>query len=330
MATDAHPAFIRRVVGSFPGWSEPFVFSALQVRVLAAVALAAALAVAACGVPDRSRVSAAAPGIVDDFGDTLRLAQPAVRIVSLNPVITEALFALGAGTRVVGRTHWDSSPVAALAVPDLGNGMQPNVEAVLATRPDLIVLYAGNGNRAAAAAFRRAGVPTLSLHTDRVGDLPRALHALGVVVGDTGIARLVADSVARSLAAVRAVPRGDTVPTVFWHVWDTPVITIGAGSYLSELVAIVGARNVFGDLPEPSPQVTLESVAQRNPGFVLAGPVTAARLRAEARWQVVPAVRQGHVLVIDTTVVGRPGVRMGEAARYLRALLDSAVAARRP
>ncbi len=326
MATDAHSACIRRAVGSFPWWSEPFVFAASTFRYLAAAVLAGA----ACGAPAGGRAGAAAIEVVDDFGDTLRLARPAARIVSLNPVLTEALFALGAGARVVGRTHWDASPPAALAVTDLGNGMQPNVEAVLATRPDLIVLYASNGNRAAASAFRRAGVPTLTLHTDRVADLPEALHALGMVVGDTAIARLVADSVARSLAAVRALPGAAVPPTVFWHVWDTPVITIGSGSYLSELVEIVGARNVFDDLPEPSPQVAMEGVAQRNPEFVLAGPVAAARLRTEARWQVVPAVREGRVLVIDTTVVGRPGVRMGEAARYLRALLDSAVAARRP
>jgi len=304
------------------------VFAARLFRVV--VAALAVLVTGACGTPDGGHVLATTIEIVDDFGDTLRLTQPAARIVSLNPVITEALFALGAGARVVGRTHWDTSPVAALAVPDLGNGLQPNVEAVLATRPDLIVLYASNGNRAAAAAFHRAGVPTLTMHTDRIADLPRALQSLGRVVGDSATARRVADSVTRSLESVRAMPPRATPSTVFWHVWDAPVITIGAGSYLDELGAIAGARNVFGDLQQPSPQVTLESVAQRNPGFVLAGPVAAARLRSEAQWQAVPAVRQGHVLVIDTMIVGRPGVRMGEAARYLRILLDSATAARRP
>ena len=326
MATDARVSCIRRVLGSFPDWSEPVVFSVPVFRVVIGVALVAA----ACAAPVRDGAHARGEGIVDDFGDTLRLAQPAVRIVSLNPVTTEALFALGAGTRVVGRTHWDASPAEALAVPDLGNGMQPNVEAVLATRPDLVVLYASDGNRAAAAAFRRAGVPTLAMHTDRIADLPRALSRLGRVIGDTAIARLVADSVIRSLDIVRAMaPRG-TRRSVFWHVWDAPIITIGAGSYLDELVDIAGARNVFGDLPQPSPQVTLESVAQRNPDFILAGPVTASRLSTEARWQAVPAVRAHHVIAVDTSIVGRPGVRMGEAARYLRALLDSATRIRRP
>jgi ABC-type Fe3+-hydroxamate transport system substrate-binding protein len=127
---------------------------------------------------------------------------------------------------------------------------------------------------------------------------------------------------------VQSSPRWTAPPTVFWNVWDAPVITIGAGSYLDELVRVAGARNVFGDIAQPSPQVTLESVAQRNPDFVLAGPNSAERLRADARWRSVAAVRDGRVIAIDTTLVGRPGVRMGEAARHLRALLDSALRAR--
>src|SRR5450756_889800 len=140
VAADARGSCIRRVLGSFPDWSEPVVFSAPMFRLVVGVAFAAAIA--ACATPVRDGPRATGGDIVDDFGDTLRLSQPATRIVSLIPVTTEALFALGAGRRLVGRTHWDSSPAEALAVPDLGNGMQPNVEAVLAARPDLVVLYA--------------------------------------------------------------------------------------------------------------------------------------------------------------------------------------------
>ena len=317
------------VLGSFPERNEPIVFSARQLRILVLIAIIAPALALACGRPDRASVTAPAVTGVDDFGDTLRLAARPARIVSLNPVITEALFAIGAGARVTGRTHWDTYPEAARAVPDLGNGMQPNVEAVLATKPDLVVLYASNGNRAAAAAFRRAGVPTLALHTDVRGDLWKALEWLGRVTGDSAQARATIDSVKASLDAVEKAARTDAPPTVFWNVWDQPVITIGAGSYLDELMRTAGARNVFGDLAQPSPQVTLESVAQRNPDFILAGPNSAARLRTDARWRSVAAVRNGRVLVVDTTLVGRPGVRMGEAARHLQVLIDSAVSASR-
>ncbi|MHB1094875.1 MAG: ABC transporter substrate-binding protein [Gemmatimonadaceae bacterium] len=266
--------------------------------------------------------------LVDDFGDTLRLVRPPARVVSLNPVTTEAMFAMGAEARLIGRTKWDASPPEVRRIPDLGDGLQPNVEAVLAARPDLVVLYAAEANRTAAAALRRAGVQTLSLRTDRIADLARVLRALGIAVGDTAAAQVVADSVRRSLDAVAAhAPRQRPI-SVFWYAWPSPIITIGAGSYLDELISLAGARNVFGDLAQPSPQVTLESVAERNPDLILAGPVAAGRLRADARWRAVRAVREGRVFVFDTSLVGRPGVRLGEGARSLRALIDAAARAR--
>jgi ABC-type Fe3+-hydroxamate transport system substrate-binding protein len=266
--------------------------------------------------------------LVDDFGDTLHLARPAERVVSLNPVTTEAMFAIGADARLIGRTKWDASPPEVRRIPDLGDGLQPNVEAVLAARPDLVVLYAAEANRSAAAAFRRAGVQTLSVRTDRIADLSRVLRALGIALGDTASARVVADSVRRSLDAVGARAPRQPPLAVFWYAWPSPIITIGAGSYLDELISLAGARNVFGDLTQPSPQVSLESVAQRDPDVILAGPVAAGRLRADARWQSVRAVREGRVVVFDTSLVGRPGVRLGEGARSLRALLDSAARTR--
>ncbi|MBI2408026.1 MAG: ABC transporter substrate-binding protein [Gemmatimonadetes bacterium] len=296
----------------------------------AAVVLAAGLSFASCSSPRSQQTSAAgvvgAP-IIDDFGDTLRLRGPAQRVVSLNPVMSEAMFALRAESRLVGRSRWDAAPAEIVRVASVGDGLQPNVEAVLAARPDLVVLYAADANRAAAAAFRRAGVQTLTLRTDRIEDFARNLRALGVALGDSIAARTVADSVAASLAAVPPLAGAKPV-SVYWHAWDAPVITIGAGSYLHELITRIGARNVFGDLAAPSPQVTLESVAQRNPDYVLAGPQTAPKLRADPRWRTVAAVRAGRVLVFDTTLIGRPGVRMGEAARSLRALIDSAERAR--
>ncbi len=301
-------------------------FSSSRCHVIHA-ALALLLAAVACVKSPADRAAADARGaapLVDDFGDTLRLAAPAARVVSLNPVLTEAMFALGADGRLVGRTRWDDAPPAVRRVADVGDGLQPNVEAVLATHPDLVVLYATAANRGAASAVRRAGVQTLTLRTDRVADFARALRALGLALGDTATALRVADSVSRSIHAVASLPPLQPPVSVFWHAWDVPLITIGAGSYLGELVTIAGARNVFGDLPQPSPQVTLESVVARHPDFVLVGPLTAGRLRGDPRWQSVAAVREGRMIVVDTALVGRPGVRMGEAAHALRALLDSA------
>ena len=280
-----------------------------------------ALVLAATASCDRDRTTRSPAAVLDDFGDTIAGGAPASRIVSLNPVATEVLFAMGAGSRVVGRTHWDLYPEAARAVADLGDGMQPNVEAVLGARPDLVVLYAGNANRGAAERLRRAGIATLSIRTDHVADFRRAVRLLSRIAGDTEAGNLLADSVERSLRAVAARPRPATPPTVFWVMWETPLYTIGGGSYLTELVQAAGARNVFGDLPAASPQVTMEELVRRNPDYVLTAPSGAALIRGGAAWRAVPAVRAGRILIVDTTLVGRPGVRLGEAARHLRSLI---------
>ncbi len=279
--------------------------------------LLAGVLLASCG----ARSESAASGVVDDFGDTLRFDAPVLRIVSLNPVTTELLFALGAGGRVVGRTHWDVYPPAAREVSDVGDGMGPNVEAVLGRRPDLVVLYATQSNRAARDQLHRAGVRTVSIRTDHVADLARVATILGAAIGDPAVAARVVDSVTASLDAVRARRETSRHVTAFWHVWDTPLMTIGGGSYLSELLEVAGVRNAFGDATSPSPQVSLEEVARRDPDVILAGPLAAERIRASAAWATIRAVREGRVLVLDTTIVGRPGVRMGEAARHLRALI---------
>ena len=272
------------------------------------------------------RDAARPAALVDDAGDTVRLAATPRRIVSHNPATTESLFAIGAGPRVVGRTHWDEYPAAARAVPDLGDGMRPNVEAVLAARPDLVVLYASPENRPAAERLRAAGVPVFVTRDDRVRDFPRVTAALGRLTGDSARARLTSDTVLHALDAVRAATAALPKPTVAWHVWDDPLIVIGGGSFLGELVEVAGGRNVYADRAESSPQVSLEDVMKRDPDVILAGPASAPRILADPRWAPLRAVREHRVFTVDTVLTGRPSVRMGEAARHLARLLHPGAA----
>ena len=283
-------------------------------------ALAVAFALVACrgAEPPREALD------IDDFGDTIAVAPPPARIVSLNPTTTEILFVLGAGPRVVGRTEWDQYPAEARAVPSVGDAIRPNLEAVLAARPELVILYASGDNRDAATRLRRAGVRTIALRIDRIAEFQRALRLLGWVVGDTARARIVGDSVDATLLAVHRRSRERaTRPSVLWKAWDQPLIVIGGGSFLSELMDIAGGRNVYGDSPEPSVQVTLEDVIRRDPDAVLTGPEGAGKLAANPAWSRLRAVREKRVLVVDTALVGRPGVRLGEAAVSLERLLLS-------
>ena len=277
-----------------------------------------ALALAACGRGDSRAPSL---GASDDFGNSVRVGSPPTRIVSLNPATTEILFTLGAGTRLVGRTKYDSWPDSANLIPALGDGIKPNVEAVLASHPDLVILYASQDNRPAADRLRAAGVNTISLKVDHISDFRRTVQLLGAILRDSARARTVIDSVYRTLDSVRTATARLARPSVFWHIWDAPVITIGAGSFMSELVDIAGGKNVYADIAGPSAQVSLEDISRRDPDFILAGPIGKTAITSNSRWRIVRAARDHKILEVDTLLVARPSVRLGEAAVSLANLL---------
>jgi len=263
-----------------------------------------------------------AAGAHDDFGDAIASAPtPPHRIVSLNPTTTELLYAIGAGDRLVGRTTWDLYPSQVRDVPDLGPGLRPNVEAVIATRPDLVILYASDDNRDAARRLRAAGIRTVAYRVDRIVDFARVTQALGALTGDTVAARVTVDTVQRTLARVRAATATLQHPAAFWILWENPLLAVGGGSFLNELLTAAGARNVYDSLPGPSPAVSFEDLVRRDPDVVLASPESRRHMLADPRWQALRAVRDGRVLVFDTTIVNGPSARVGASAVSLARLL---------
>ncbi len=223
--------------------------------------VAVALACSACVVDTpKSRAS-----IADDFGDSLTVGAPSARIVSLNPTTTEIVYALGAGSRVVGRTAYDLFPAEVRAVKDLGPGLRPNVEAVLSTHPDLVLLYASESNRDAAARLRQSGIRTAAFRIDRIRDFNRVTLALGSLLGEAAAAQKTVDSVGATLERVRHATSTLPHPRVFWPFWESPIMSVGGGSFVNEIIEAAGGQNVFSDLPQPSPTVTFEELLARDP-----------------------------------------------------------------
>lgn len=261
----------------------------------------------------------------DDFGRVISFATPPHRVVSLNPTTTETVFAIGAGSRLVGRSHWDEWPAAAKAVPDMGNGIGPNVEEIVAAHPDLVLLYASEDNRPAAERLESAGVRTLALRIDRIADFDRAISLLGRVLGDSASAAFVADTVNASLRRVERATSTLRHPTVVWPLIDTSPMVVGGGSFMNELLNFAGARNVYADLKQPSPLVSLEDVAARNPDFIVRGGEGGSTEPLVGAWRAVPAVALGHVIIVPLDLVFRPSVQMGTAATVLARALHPGI-----
>jgi len=279
------------------------------------------LAVAACArrehVPARGGIV-----VTDDAGRPVTLAAPARRIVSLLPSFTEILFAIGAGDRLVGRTTWCDYPPEALAVPSVGDGMPPSVEAVAARRPDLVVLYRSGPNVTAAEQLERLGIRTVLFDLNLLEQLGPVARRLGMLTGR----RAAADSLARVMDSLAAQPPTPSTQSLVFIVWDNPPIVIGAGSYLDRLAALAGARNVFHDIGSPSAQVSIETIAARDPDFValLSDSAVPPRYAARPEWRVVRAVRTARFLFLPGQLFGRPGPRAAEAIRELRRRLEAA------
>ncbi len=290
--------------------------------------LAAALATA-CG----------APGGGGDRGDApsreVAVQSEPRRIVSLIPAVTEIFFHLGAGDRLVGRTRWGIHPPAARRIPDIGDGIRPSLEAVLARDPDLVVLYDGDTNRESRERLQRLGVATLALRHDTLEDLRRNILRLGELVGCPDGGRALADRIARELAAVSRATEGRPRVGVYYDAWAEPPMTIGGGSFIDSLLTIAGGANVFGDLAPAAPRVSLEAIIDRDPERILVSVARAALHRPpdlgmRHGWERIPAVAAGRISTLDRDVVSRLGPRVPEAARAIAEALHGELPATVP
>ena len=269
-----------------------------------------------------------APSATDDLGRVLQLDVPPTRIVSLVPAITELLYALGEGDRLVGRSVWDDQPGQVLSVPSVGDALRADAERVLARNPDLVILYAGSDNARSVAQFEHLGVPALAIRIDDLADLRRNTLRLGALLDRDERAIELWAAIDRELEAVGAATAGLEHPDIYYDVAWPPAITVGSGSYLDTLIVIAGGRNIFHDLGSPSPQVSLEAIVARAPDIVLlpggAGGGSAAPDQRPG-WNAVAAVRDGNTRTVDAGLLHRLGPRIGEAARSLARVLHPEV-----
>jgi iron complex transport system substrate-binding protein len=256
----------------------------------------------------------------------------AKRVVSLAPAFTETLIALGAADRVVGIGRFDPEIPGRPDVPRLGDAMGVNLETLTALHPDVVLVNARVlAEKLAPVASK---IRVVELPTDRLNEALRAVGEIGRIVGRGREADAMAETILESLAgasrrAKERRSRGDTPPRVLVVVQRRPFYSAGKGSFVDELLSFVGAENVFGDVDQPWPTVSEESIVARAPTVILdasVGDVDTDAGRAEllADWQrfpTMPAVRDGRVLVIREDAIFRAGPRIPEAIEVLERLL---------
>ena len=272
---------------------------------------------------------AAAAGVeaTDDGGRRIALAAPARRIVSLAPHATELLFAVGAGGALIGADEWSDHPPAARDIPRIGRAGALDVERIVALRPDLVVAW-GSGNSAGQVAqLRRFGLPVFESEPRTPDDIADTLRRLGALSGHAGEGQRAAGTFAEGFAELRRASAGKAAVTVFYQIWNEPLMTVNDAHSIGAVVTLCGGRNVFGSLPALAPTVSEEAVVRADPQAIIGSGADDTRpqwLDDWRRWPALKAVRLGNLFDVPPDLVQRPTPRLLDGARLVCAALDAA------
>jgi iron complex transport system substrate-binding protein len=245
-------------------------------------------------------------------------AQEAPRIVTLAPNLTEILFALGLGGNVVGLTQDSDYPPAALDKPHVGTFWQPSIEAVIATRPDLVVTLALEQQKELARRLARMGYDCLTVDIERPAGLFPAIDAIGEATGARGQARELSARIQEEIRRLRTLVAGTTKVKVLWVVQREPLRVAGRDTFINEMIELAGGENAIGMTLHKYPPVGAEQVIAAGPEVIIEpvmGQGPAGRQREQAlsywsRYANVPAVANRRIYVVDGDVVSRLGPRL--------------------
>ena len=260
---------------------------------------------------------AAAIRLVDDAGQTLEFTRPPQRIISITPHLTELLFAVGAGPQLVGVDSASDYPVAARTLPRVGDYSRINFERILALKPDLVIVWVG-GNRAADIhGLKKMGVPVLHTEATRLDDVARLLRLIGQASGHAGEGAAAARDYSARLATLQVRGGRQQPVSVFYQVWDRPLMTVGGRHWISDALALCGARNVFADLDALSPVVSREAVLRRAPELIVSGSDAPDMRRQWQRFASLRAVKNRAFVRVDADLLHRPTPRLVEGVAEL-------------
>ncbi|WP_428979338.1 cobalamin-binding protein [Cupriavidus oxalaticus] len=278
----------------------------------------------------------AAVSVVDDSGQTITLAQPARRVVSLAPHVTEMIFAAGGGDRIVGTVHYSDYPPQARDIPRVGDNKALDLERIAALKPDLIVVWHHGNAQKQTDRLRALGLPLFYSEPRKLASIPENVEKLGTLLGTEATARRAADSFRQQVETLRKTYAARPPVTVFYQVWQQPLMTLNGQHLVSDMLALCGGRNLFGAETPLVPTVSVEAVVAGNPEAMLTAGMGATRSDQPLpdyamwqRWKQVTAVARNNLFVIDGDLVNRAGPRVVQGIEQICKDLDVA-RSRRP
>ena len=248
---------------------------------------------------------AASRTVVDEIGRSVNVPDHPHRIICLVPSITDAVFALGAADDVIAVSDYVEYPAEAKKKPSVGSISNPSVETILSLHPDLLLGMPHQNQQAALAQFERLGIPIYLVDPHGVAGILHSITSLGQATGREPQAAVLNYRLQQRIDAVNAKFKGKPVISVFMPVSYDPVITIGKGAFIADIIEIAGGHSITDDINQEWPHISMEAVIARAPQALLmmrGGKITPEILRTRPGWDSLPAVRTGRVYFVDKRV----------------------------
>ena len=257
----------------------------------------------------------------DDLGGNLRVPVKIERAISLAPSLTEMIFAVGAGDRLVGVTTYCNFPAETAAIEKVGDTQTPNIEKIIALRPQIIFISTASQLEAFSKTLEEQGIAVVAIHTSGLEDMLQDLNQLGEILGTQKAAQ---QEIERLSARIRTIDEhielnnhwgreiGIETPRVFVQVSNDPLFTIGKESYLTDLIKRAGGISVTAEVPTAYPKLSKEAAAALDPDLILLSDSEDNREPSVA-FQNSKAVRSGSVYRINADIISRPGPRLVDA-----------------
>lgn len=260
--------------------------------------------------------------LTDDLDNEVVLDQPAERIITLIPHATELMFDAGAGDRVVATVEYSNYPAAAQKIDRIGDYNNLNTEAIVALKPDLVIAFTSAPNMSDISRLKELGLTVFHSDPQSFTDIARTLRDFGRLTGMEDSAEQAATEFEAGIAELRDNYSNQQTLSVFYEVWHDPIFTLNGDSFISDIIELCGGRNVFADLAALSPQVSQESVFEKDPQVIVTSPSADGSESHWYDWPQLQAVKNDALVTINPDDMHRPTPSLLTGANQLCRELD--------
>jgi len=260
--------------------------------------------------------------LTDEVGRKIKVPQSPGRIISLAPNVTEILFSLGLDDEIAGVTDFCDYPEAALRKPRIGGYINPSLEKIVSSKPDLIFAVKEAVRMEAVQALADLGFPVYVVDPVGFDGAMKTIKNIGEVVGRRNESAMIVKRIAASKERVVSLTRPLTRPSVYFQLGAGSMVTVGKGTLADDLIRLAGGRNISGSDPTSYPLYSMETILSRAPEIIIVSSMDGKKDYSSIveRWQQfksIPAVRRKAIHVVDSNLVDRATPRIVEGLEIL-------------